>query len=119
MIDTNKYKKLIEEELKKVEKELQTVAQKNPNVKGDWQAVAPDTDVADDESDPNDNADKIEEFETNSAITKQLEIRYNELRDALKRITDRTYGKCGVCGEEIPEARLEANPAATTCIKHS
>lgn len=119
MIDTNKYKKIIEEELKKVEGELSTVAQKNPGVKNDWQAVAPEMDVADDESDPNDNADKIEEFETNSAITKQLEIRYNELKDALKRISDGTYGKCGVCNEEIPEARLQANPAATTCIKHS
>ena len=27
--------------------------------------------------------------------------------------------KCEVCGEEIPEARLEANPSAKTCIEHS
>jgi RNA polymerase-binding transcription factor DksA len=28
------------------------------------------------------------------------------------------YGICKVCGEEIEEARLEANPAAETCKAH-
>jgi RNA polymerase-binding transcription factor DksA len=119
MIDTNKYKIILEAELKKVEGELGTVAQKNPSVKNDWQAVATNLEDADDESDPNDNADKIEEFETNVAITEDLEIRFTEIKEALKRIEDGTYGKCSVDGEEIPEERLNANPAAKNCIKHS
>jgi len=119
MIDTNKYKKILETELKKLEGELGTVAQKNPSVKNDWQPIATNLEDADDESDSNDNADKIEEFETNVAITEQLETRFDEIKDALKRITDGTYGKCVVGGEDIPEERLDANPAAKTCIKHS
>jgi RNA polymerase-binding protein DksA len=39
-----------------------------------------------------------------------------EIDAALKRIEDGTYGKCEVCGKEIGEERLEANPWASLCI---
>jgi RNA polymerase-binding protein DksA len=35
---------------------------------------------------------------------------------ALRRIEDGTYGSCTSCGNEIPGARLEANPWASLCI---
>jgi len=37
--------------------------------------------------------------------------------EALRRISDGTYGKCGECGEEISLDRLEAVPHARLCIK--
>jgi RNA polymerase-binding transcription factor DksA len=37
----------------------------------------------------------------------------------LGKIEAGTYGKCNACGEEIPEARLDANPAALTCMEHT
>lgn len=40
-----------------------------------------------------------------------------EVRAALKRIEDGTYGKCVVCGQDIPEKRLEAIPWAARCVK--
>jgi len=40
-----------------------------------------------------------------------------EVQDALKRIEDGTYGTCIVCGQPIPEKRLEAIPWAARCIK--
>ena len=40
-----------------------------------------------------------------------------EVEAALKRIEDGTYGKCIVCGDAIPEKRLEAIPWATRCVK--
>ena len=40
----------------------------------------------------------------------------SEIDAALKRIEDGTYGKCGVCGKEIGEERLEAYPWASLCI---
>jgi DnaK suppressor protein len=40
-----------------------------------------------------------------------------EVEDALKRIEDGTYGKCIVCGDAIPEKRLEAIPWASRCVK--
>jgi DnaK suppressor protein len=40
-----------------------------------------------------------------------------EVEAALKRIEDGTYGKCIVCGDTIPEKRLEAIPWASRCVK--
>ena len=37
--------------------------------------------------------------------------------EALRRIKDKTYGKCVECGEPIDPARLEAVPHARLCIK--
>jgi DnaK suppressor protein len=36
--------------------------------------------------------------------------------EALRRIQDKTYGKCQECGSEISTARLEAVPHARLCI---
>lgn len=38
---------------------------------------------------------------------------------ARERVADGTYGACEVCGEPIPEGRLEARPWAVRCIQHS
>ena len=35
---------------------------------------------------------------------------------ALRRVADQSYGECIDCGETIPRARLEANPAAVRCV---
>ena len=39
------------------------------------------------------------------------------VQQALKRIAEGTYGLCAVCGQPIPEKRLEALPWAALCIK--
>ena len=36
--------------------------------------------------------------------------------DALKRVTDGSYGLCVDCGESIAAARLHANPVAMRCL---
>ena len=115
-IDLDSYKKTITDELRKVENELNTVGRKNPNNPKDWEATPAVMET--EHSDENEVADTIEEFEDHAAILKQLEIRYNELGAALQRIEKGTFGICSVGGEEIEVARLNANPAATTCIKH-
>ncbi len=43
----------------------------------------------------------------------------DDVRRARRAITAGTYGICEVCGEPIPEARLEARPWATRCVAHS
>lgn len=42
-----------------------------------------------------------------------------QVRAALARIENGTYGKCAVCGESISHARLQARPIATRCINHA
>ena len=117
MKNINKFKKLLGEEKSKLLKELATIGQKNPSNSKDWEATP--TNMDSDSADENEVADTIEEFEENSAILKQLEIQLNDVETALQKIKDGTYGKCGICNEEIPEERLVANPAALTCIKHT
>ncbi len=116
-METNKYKKLLEGEKTKLLKELATIGHKNPSNPKDWEAVP--TNLDSDSADENEVADTIEEFEGNSGILKQLEIQLNNVEKALAEIKAGTYGKCLVCGEEIPTARLDANPASLTCIKHT
>jgi DnaK suppressor protein len=41
----------------------------------------------------------------------------SEIDTALVRIDAGTYGTCVSCGNEIPLARLEANPWASLCIE--
>ncbi|MFO7660708.1 MAG: TraR/DksA C4-type zinc finger protein [Candidatus Cloacimonadaceae bacterium] len=38
------------------------------------------------------------------------------LSDALRRISDSTYGICEICGDKIPETRLEIIPYARYCM---
>jgi RNA polymerase-binding transcription factor DksA len=112
----NKYKERIEKELHKVEAELKTIGRKNPDNPADWEPLPEKMDTL--PADDNEVADSIEAYEENTAVLKQLEIRFNELKNALKRIADGKYGICEVGGEVIESERLDANPAAMTCKKH-
>jgi RNA polymerase-binding transcription factor DksA len=42
-----------------------------------------------------------------------------QVRHARQRLADGSYGVCEVCGESIPEERLEARPWAVRCVQHS
>ena len=114
--DTEHFKKMLEDEAQVIENELSTVGRKNVTKYPDWEAVAKDDDR--DRADETEVADDIEQFESNSAVLDQLEIRLNEVKNALQKIEKGAYGICEVSGEPIELDRLEANPAATTCKKH-
>ena len=114
-MNTAPYHARLEEEKAKLESELLTVGRRNPENPNDWEALPQETGQ---ESDPNDAADLITHYEDNTAILKELEIRYNDVLAALIRIENGTYGTCAVAGEPIEEARLDADAAATTCKAH-
>lgn len=40
-----------------------------------------------------------------------------QIRAALARIENGTYGTCANCGDAIPAERLAAQPVATRCVK--
>jgi RNA polymerase-binding transcription factor DksA len=50
------------------------------------------------------------------ALSGQLTETLQEIEDALAKFDAGTYGQCESCGQPIPEARLEAMPAARLCI---
>lgn len=115
-INIQDLKSKLEEELKSLEKELNFVGRKNPDIKSDWEAEPADLDTS--EADESEIADKIEEYEENTAVLKGLEERFNDVKTALKKIEDGNYGLCEVDGKRIEKDRLEANPAARTCKEH-
>lgn len=45
-----------------------------------------------------------------------LRAEIQQIRLALLRIDNGTYGTCAKCGKDISRARLEARPIATRCI---
>lgn len=51
------------------------------------------------------------------ALVRQLVEVLQEVERALAKLDDGSYGKCEVCGAEIPTPRLEAKPAARYCIE--
>lgn len=116
MTDTTKFKALLADEKARLEAELRDVGHKNPEVAGDWEPSAPD--LNNPAADPNDVADSITAFEANAAIEVELEARLLEVETALNRIEIGTYGVCRICKASIEEKRLDANPAAATCIAH-
>jgi RNA polymerase-binding transcription factor DksA len=114
-MDTSHVKVGLEKERAKLEWEMKSIGRRNPSVPGDWEATQQDTGP---EADIHDTADQLEEYAENTAILNTLELRYNEIVAALARIDKGTYGVCTVDGEPIGEARLIADPAARTCLKH-
>ncbi|TSC61234.1 MAG: TraR/DksA family transcriptional regulator [Parcubacteria group bacterium Gr01-1014_48] len=117
VMDTAHFKQKLTEERKKLEGELKSVGHINPHNPADWEATAADLNTL--PADKNEVADTIEEFEERSAILKQLEIQYNDVKEALARIESGTFGKCAVCKEDISHERLEALPTAKTCMQHN
>ena len=74
------------------------------------------------EVDVDTDGDETDEIQGNLLIelTNQLNSRnatkLSQIEAALKRIDDKSYGKCLDCEEDIPEIRLLNNPYFQTCV---
>lgn len=64
-----------------------------------------------------DHASDTLERELDWTLEENAERILGEIDAALGRIDDGTYGTCSVCGEAIPEERLDAVPYATLCLR--
>ena len=65
---------------------------------------------------PDENAQEISDYSTNSAAEKVLEKTLADIDGALKRMETGTYGVCKYCGQMINPKRLQARPVASACI---
>jgi DnaK suppressor protein len=70
---------------------------------------------ADDEHDPEGHTIAFERSQI-GALVQQVRHHLAEVDAALARVDAGTYGACERCGRAIGEPRLEALPAARTCI---
>ena len=53
--------------------------------------------------------DRIAEHQINKGLSREIDL-------SLRRMETGEYGICGVCGEEIPLARLNAIPWTRRCV---
>lgn len=115
-METQHFKDRLEDERSLLIKQLGDIAVQGEN--GLWTAKAPEMDVMSPAAEPNEAADKIEELDERSEEVVTLSARLAEVTRALQSFDEGVYGRCEVCEKEIEEERLEANPAARTCIEH-
>ena len=114
------FQEKLEEEKKQLESELSRVGRKNPEVSGDWEVAQADLNV--ETSDTGELSGAFEELENRAAIENTLEERFILVSRALDSLKKGTYGVCASKEGKthpIESKRLEANPAATECIKHA
>src|SRR3989344_3961253 len=116
-MDTTELEKLLAGEKKKLEETLSSLGTKNPQNPADWEPTFPDLGVT--PADKSDLADEVEEFDNTIGVEAILEEKLREVEASLARIRSGKYGICEVGGEAMDEARLQANPEARPCIKHS
>lgn len=114
-MDKKKIKEKLEKEKTILLEQMKDIGKLNEET-GEWEAIPEELEFP--ESDENDKADRFEDFEARSSMIKTLEQRLSNILKALKGLNRESFGKCEVCKKDIEIARLEANPAATTCKKH-
>ena len=78
-------------------------------------AAAREGDNSDDEHDPEGSTLAFERSQSETLLRESWQ-RLTEIAAALERLDEGTFGLCVVCGEPIPEVRLEARPYAATCV---
>lgn len=113
-------KKLIQELKKKLElqrnslqKELESFATEDKNLKHNWDAKYPNREDGDKEEE----ADEMQEYDNALSLEYSLELKLKDVKVALEKIDKGGYGICENCGKEIGEERLKACPEAKTCLK--
>ena len=97
--------------------ERQVALERLVSLTGDHDAmVAASLDTnADDEHDPEGATIAFERSQI-GALVRQVRHHLAELDAAVERADAGTYGVCERCGGQIGEARLDALPAARTCL---
>lgn len=118
MTDFTLHKNKLETQLITITKELQTIG--ILDVAADnWEAV-PDQEgvVTAADADDNTNADVVEEWNERRANLTDLEREYRDIKRALAKIENETYGTCEIGGEVIEPERLAYKPDARTCTIH-
>ena len=117
----DQFKTLLEKEVERLTRELAIFATSDPSMRDDWDTSFPrgaPLAGAASHSSQEEQADIREEYETELAQEQTLEVRLREVKRALIRIADGTFGLCRECTKTIPEERLHANPAAEYDIEH-
>lgn len=105
-------KQILTKEQARLEQQLAVFTDKNVHNKEDYEAEFPDYGSEYDE-----NAQEVAVFDDRLALEHQLEDELRDIKVALIKINDGSYGTCKYCGKEIGEERLRARPTSSACIE--
>lgn len=109
--DLQQFKKLINDKIEKAEKDLQLIRESFINDQNNGTDDTSPTFKAFEEG-----AETLSK-EQNSILAGRQEKFVRDLKNALIRIENKTYGVCRVTGKLIPKERLMAVPHATLSIE--
>ena len=65
---------------------------------------------------PTDTATETFERERSVRMLEDIERQLEDVDQASRRLETDTYGVCEACGEQIPDERLDAQPATRFCV---
>ena len=98
---TDKQRKALENKLAEMEKRLAAVTKDiTKTLSSDFAEQATERE----------NDDVLEE------IAKETQVTIQQLKAALVRVEQGSYGVCSSCGKDISEGRLDAIPETTFCV---
>ena len=106
-IETEKFRTILEELKRDLRHQLEELG------------ANPDSDSLEgDRFDPGfaDSAHSTAERGRTLVLVERLRDQLADVRTALKRLDDGTYGTCSNCGDPIPQERLEALPYSSLCV---
>lgn len=103
-LDLEEYRSKLLEERDRIGRELGNIMDSTGPATDDRQITAANAPVI---SEVKDVEAKVKDIKSN---------RLDQIGAALLAIDDGTYGKCITCGKEIDPRRLDAEPAALTCM---
>jgi len=110
-------KENLEKKKNSIEESLKSFAQKDKNIKDNWDTRFPHWDGDSGSSSLERAADEVEQYSTLLPIEYSLETQLKNINLALGKIKKGKYGKCENCKKEIDEKRLRVYPEARTCGK--
>jgi len=111
-------KRRLLEEKKLLEKGLETFAKKDPEVEGNWNSKFPEFGASETGGSRMEIAqDEVEEYLKRLPLEQAMEIKLQNIEKAIKKISQKKYGKCEKCNKNIAVARLEVHPSAKFCTK--
>lgn len=104
-LDLEKYRKRLLEEQAKLNEEIGPVTRLSESAPDDGPITTADAPVIDEVQDVQ---NRVLDIKTH---------RLQQINAALQSMDDGAYGTCIRCGKEIEPRRLDADPAALTCIE--
>ena len=108
--------KKLKEQKETLEQELSKFAEKDKDLKGDWDTKYPKADGATGSSALEDAADQVEAYANLLPVEHNMELRLRDINLALEKIKKEAYGKCENCSKRIAEDRLKIYPEARYCL---